>query len=109
MGGTVLYAPKGPPWSGFPAHCRHEYHCLYSRLTAKAVAVLLPILGTSWVFGVLAVSDRALVFQYMFAVLNSLQVRRANRPIGRQHCRLPPSLLGMNTKAQLRWILVSSA
>ncbi|XP_042528501.1 adhesion G-protein coupled receptor D1 [Dipodomys spectabilis] len=44
-----------------------------SRLTAKAVVVLLPILGTSWVFGVLAVNDRALVFQYMFAILNSLQ------------------------------------
>ncbi|XP_045390269.1 adhesion G-protein coupled receptor D1 [Lemur catta] len=43
------------------------------KLTAKAVAVLLPILGTSWVFGVLAVNDRALVFQYAFAVLNSLQ------------------------------------
>nr|XP_045012954.1 adhesion G-protein coupled receptor D1 [Jaculus jaculus] len=43
------------------------------KLTAKAVAVLLPILGTSWVFGVLAVNDRALVFQYMFAILNSLQ------------------------------------
>uniref|UniRef100_A0A8C0X2Q8 Adhesion G-protein coupled receptor D1 n=1 Tax=Castor canadensis TaxID=51338 RepID=A0A8C0X2Q8_CASCN len=42
------------------------------KLTAKAV-VLLPILGTSWVFGVLAVNDRALVFQYMFAILNSLQ------------------------------------
>lgn len=39
------------------------------------MAVLLPILGTSWVFGVLAVNDRALVFQYMFAILNSLQVR----------------------------------
>ncbi|XP_014642736.1 PREDICTED: adhesion G-protein coupled receptor D1-like [Ceratotherium simum simum] len=43
------------------------------KLTAKAVAVLLPILGTSWVFGVLAVNRRAVVFQYMFAVLNSLQ------------------------------------
>ncbi|XP_048199115.1 adhesion G-protein coupled receptor D1 isoform X2 [Perognathus longimembris pacificus] len=43
------------------------------KLTAKAVVVLLPILGTSWVFGVLAVNDRALVFQYMFAILNSLQ------------------------------------
>ncbi|XP_075852530.1 adhesion G-protein coupled receptor D1 [Microcebus murinus] len=43
------------------------------KLTAKAVAVLLPILGTSWVFGVLAVNDRALVFQYLFATLNSLQ------------------------------------
>ncbi|XP_047417534.1 adhesion G-protein coupled receptor D1 isoform X2 [Sciurus carolinensis] len=44
-----------------------------SKLTVKAVAVLLPILGTSWVFGVLAVNDRALVFQYTFAILNSLQ------------------------------------
>ncbi|XP_040842800.1 adhesion G-protein coupled receptor D1 [Ochotona curzoniae] len=43
------------------------------RLTAKAVAVLLPILGTSWVFGVLAVNEQTVVFQYMFAVLNSLQ------------------------------------
>ncbi|KAM6155795.1 adhesion G-protein coupled receptor D1 [Rhynchocyon petersi] len=43
------------------------------KLTAKAVAVLLPILGTSWVFGVLAVNNQAVVFQYLFAVLNSLQ------------------------------------
>uniref|UniRef100_A0ACB8FZ50 Adhesion G-protein coupled receptor D1 n=1 Tax=Sphaerodactylus townsendi TaxID=933632 RepID=A0ACB8FZ50_9SAUR len=44
-----------------------------SRLTTKAVAVLLPILGSSWIFGVLAVNDHALVFQYMFAIFNSLQ------------------------------------
>lgn len=43
------------------------------KLTAKAVAVLLPILGTSWVFGVLAVNGQAVIFQYVFAVLNSLQ------------------------------------
>uniref|UniRef100_F1RFQ8 Adhesion G-protein coupled receptor D1 n=1 Tax=Sus scrofa TaxID=9823 RepID=F1RFQ8_PIG len=43
------------------------------KLTAKAVAVLLPILGTSWLFGVLAVNSEAVVFQYMFAILNSLQ------------------------------------
>ncbi|KAF0881638.1 AGRD1 protein, partial [Crocuta crocuta] len=43
------------------------------KLTAKAVAVLLPILGTSWVFGVLAVNNQAVAFQYMFAALNSLQ------------------------------------
>lgn len=36
--------------------------------------MLLPILGTAWVFGVLAVNNQALVFQYVFAVLNSLQV-----------------------------------
>ena len=49
-------------------------------MTAKAVAVLLPILGTSWVFGVLAVNSQAMVFQYMFAVLNSLQVRACGLP-----------------------------
>ncbi|XP_036907754.1 adhesion G-protein coupled receptor D1 isoform X1 [Sturnira hondurensis] len=43
------------------------------KLTAKAVAVLLPILGTSWVFGVLAVNHQAVAFQYVFAILNSLQ------------------------------------
>ncbi|XP_030875241.1 adhesion G-protein coupled receptor D1-like [Leptonychotes weddellii] len=43
------------------------------KLTAKAVAVLLPILGTSWIFGVLAVDSQALAFQYIFAILNSLQ------------------------------------
>ncbi|XP_068940972.1 adhesion G-protein coupled receptor D1-like isoform X1 [Petaurus breviceps papuanus] len=43
------------------------------KLTAKAVAVLLPILGSSWIFGVLAVNNHAIVFQYMFAVFNSLQ------------------------------------
>ncbi|XP_036132719.1 adhesion G-protein coupled receptor D1 [Molossus molossus] len=43
------------------------------KLTAKAVAVLLPILGTSWVFGVLAVNKEAVAFQYLFAILNSLQ------------------------------------
>ncbi|XP_070255700.1 adhesion G-protein coupled receptor D1 isoform X4 [Myotis yumanensis] len=43
------------------------------KLTAKAVAVLLPILGTSWVFGVLAVNSQAVAFQYAFAILNSLQ------------------------------------
>ncbi|XP_074061347.1 adhesion G-protein coupled receptor D1 [Macrotis lagotis] len=43
------------------------------KLTAKAVAVLLPILGSSWIFGVLAVNNHAIIFQYMFAVFNSLQ------------------------------------
>ncbi|XP_060928274.1 adhesion G-protein coupled receptor D1 [Limanda limanda] len=43
------------------------------RLTIKAVAVLLPILGISWVFGVLALNTHSLPFLYIFAVFNSLQ------------------------------------
>lgn len=48
--------------------------CFVSRLTVKAVAVLLPILGISWIFGVLAVNTHSLPFLYIFAVFNSLQV-----------------------------------
>ncbi|XP_010767273.1 probable G-protein coupled receptor 133 isoform X3 [Notothenia coriiceps] len=43
------------------------------KLTVKAVAVLLPILGISWIFGVLAVNTHSLPFLYIFAVFNSLQ------------------------------------
>ncbi|TWW61122.1 adhesion G-protein coupled receptor D1 isoform X1 [Takifugu flavidus] len=43
------------------------------KLTAKAVAVLLPILGISWIFGILAVNTHSLVFLYIFAIFNSLQ------------------------------------
>ncbi|CAG5920891.1 unnamed protein product [Menidia menidia] len=43
------------------------------KLTVKAVAVLLPILGISWIFGVLAVNTASLPFLYIFAVFNSLQ------------------------------------
>ncbi|KAM6930582.1 adhesion G-protein coupled receptor D1 isoform 1-T1 [Xenentodon cancila] len=43
------------------------------KLTIKAVAVLLPILGISWIFGVLAVNTHSLPFLYIFAVFNSLQ------------------------------------
>ncbi|XP_078687156.1 adhesion G-protein coupled receptor D1-like [Branchiostoma floridae x Branchiostoma belcheri] len=41
--------------------------------SVRAVAVLLPILGISWIFGVLAVNQAAVVFQYIFAVTNSAQ------------------------------------
>ncbi|XP_038152234.1 adhesion G-protein coupled receptor D1 isoform X3 [Cyprinodon tularosa] len=43
------------------------------KLTAKAVAVLLPILGISWIFGVLAFNTHTTIFLYIFAVFNSLQ------------------------------------
>ena len=41
---------------------------------AKACAVLFPLLGMTWVFGVLSVTDAGLTFQYIFTILNSLQV-----------------------------------
>ena len=45
------------------------------RQGAKACAVLFPLLGMTWVFGILSVTDAGLVFQYIFTILNSLQVQ----------------------------------
>ena len=44
------------------------------RQGVKACAVLFPLLGLTWVFGVLSVTDAGLVFQYIFTIFNSLQV-----------------------------------
>ena len=44
------------------------------RQGVKACAVLFPLLGLTWVFGILSVTDAGLVFQYIFTILNSLQV-----------------------------------
>nr|XP_039272507.1 adhesion G protein-coupled receptor L4-like isoform X2 [Styela clava] len=40
---------------------------------AKGIAVLMPILGVTWVFGVFAVNEDTIIFQYLFAIFNSLQ------------------------------------
>ena len=39
----------------------------------KASFVLLPLLGISWSFGVLTMSSDKIVFNYIFAIFNSLQ------------------------------------
>jgi len=43
------------------------------RSLAKAFVTLLPILGLTWVFGLLSVNSSYIVFEYLFAVFNSLQ------------------------------------
>ena len=45
------------------------------RQGAKACIVLFPLLGMTWVFGVLSVTEAGLAFQYIFTILNSLQVQ----------------------------------
>ncbi|KXJ29080.1 uncharacterized protein LOC110252281 [Exaiptasia diaphana] len=43
------------------------------RMGVKATAVILPLLGITWVFGLLAFNTATLAFKYIFAILNSLQ------------------------------------
>ncbi|XP_070570479.1 adhesion G-protein coupled receptor D1-like [Ptychodera flava] len=43
------------------------------RSSARATVVLLPLLGLTWVFGILSINSQTLVFEYAFAILNSLQ------------------------------------
>ncbi|XP_046546561.1 uncharacterized protein LOC124256630 isoform X2 [Haliotis rubra] len=43
------------------------------RAGLKALCVLLPLMGVTWVFGVFSVNEDLTVFQYLFAVFNSLQ------------------------------------
>ncbi|XP_056016629.1 adhesion G-protein coupled receptor D1-like isoform X2 [Ostrea edulis] len=40
----------------------------------KFICTLVPLLGVNWLFGFLSVSDDSTVFQYVFAISNSLQV-----------------------------------
>jgi len=50
-----------------------EYVLANCRAGAKAMIILMPILGLSWVFGILAVNEATIVFQYLFCIFNSLQ------------------------------------
>ena len=40
---------------------------------AKRAAAILSVLGLTWLFGVLAIKDAKLVFQYFFCIFNSIQ------------------------------------
>jgi len=39
----------------------------------KASAVLLPLLGITWLFGLLSFNSETIAFKYIFAIFNSLQ------------------------------------
>ncbi|XP_028396986.1 uncharacterized protein LOC114520843 isoform X2 [Dendronephthya gigantea] len=39
----------------------------------KTFAVVIPVLGITWVFGILAFNESSVVFQYVFAITNSIQ------------------------------------
>jgi len=45
-----------------------------AKRTIRAIAVLTPLLGITWLFGVLAVDDDTKWFLYLFSISNSFQV-----------------------------------
>ena len=52
----------------------NQFPLLCHRSLPKAVIILLPLLGATWIIGILAVNDETQVFAWIFAILNSLQV-----------------------------------
>jgi len=50
------------------------YYQFVNRSLAKAAVILLPLLGLTWVFGLLAVNEDTVAFAWIFTILNSLQV-----------------------------------
>ncbi|XP_077983268.1 adhesion G protein-coupled receptor L3-like [Glandiceps talaboti] len=44
-----------------------------AKRSTRAALILLPLLGITWLFGCLAFNQATIVFQYVFAILNSLQ------------------------------------
>lgn len=66
-----------------------QWHFVFNRDFFRKVffasIILLPLLGLTWLFGLLAVNNNLTVFTWIFTILNSLQVSRAvyswvNRP-----------------------------
>ncbi|XP_062598125.1 LOW QUALITY PROTEIN: adhesion G protein-coupled receptor L3-like, partial [Saccostrea cucullata] len=47
--------------------------CSTDRSSLRSLGTLLPVLGVTWIFGVLAVNESAEIFQYIFIIANSLQ------------------------------------
>ena len=64
-----------PFWVAIMHHSIGVYHVfIVCRTGLRSICILLPILGITWVFGVFAVNEGTVVFQYLFAICNSLQV-----------------------------------
>ena len=51
--------------------CLSTYMC---RALFVALIVLLPLLGLTWVFGILTVNANSTIFAWLFTIFNSLQV-----------------------------------
>ena len=49
------------------------YYYFY-RALLKATVIVIPVLGCTWIFGLLAINDNTVTFAWIFTIFNSLQV-----------------------------------
>lgn len=68
--------------------------------------MLMPLLGITWAFGLLSVNSETVAFQYLFAIVNSLQVSSSQPtsqfPLFRYFiflCYLPPATITINSQS----------
>ena len=55
--------------------CSSHINLYYiSRDLLKGLIILLPLLGITWIIGILAVNEETQAFAWIFAIFNSLQV-----------------------------------
>ncbi|ESO98567.1 hypothetical protein LOTGIDRAFT_142706 [Lottia gigantea] len=50
----------------------NEYS-IFNRAALRSICVLLPVMGVSWVFGILSINEDLVIFDYIFSIFNSLQ------------------------------------
>ncbi|XP_060080231.1 adhesion G-protein coupled receptor D1-like [Ylistrum balloti] len=48
-----------------------------AKTAMRSLCVLLPVMGVAWIFGVFSVNEEMVIFQYLFAIFNSLQIKDA--------------------------------
>ena len=97
---TLAHSPCADPFTPLPLdypsstlfchfeHIRAYYHCsfllprkmiyyskrnLIFRTSIRGTLILTPLLGTTWIFGLFAIGDASILFQYIFVILNSTQ------------------------------------
>ncbi|XP_046543076.1 adhesion G protein-coupled receptor B2-like [Haliotis rubra] len=69
-------------------------------ISFRSLCVLMPVLGVTWVFGILAFNEDTVVFQYLFAIFNSSQ----GFLIFVMHCILNTKILAGLRTVMLRYI-----
>ncbi|XP_061177715.1 uncharacterized protein LOC133186493 [Saccostrea echinata] len=48
-----------------------------ARKALRSVCTLVPVLGITWIFGIFAINEDLVAFQYIFTIANSIQIRKA--------------------------------